>query len=160
MLDQKESLRQYLIESRAALLDCFHSLSPEQWQTVVFSEENQWTAADILRHLVSAQRGMASQITQIQSGGTGVPDDFDLARWNARSVQKTQEKTVSQLLTELETGQADVLSVLDTMQKDDLEKKGRHGSGRILSIAEIFHLIGSHERTHAQDIQQVLHHNV
>lgn len=160
MSDQKELLREHLLSSRASLLEGLNSLTPEQWQTVIFSEENQWTAADILRHLASAQRGMASQITQIQSGGGGVPDDFDLARWNARSVQKTQEKTVSELLAELESGQIQLLTLLDTMQDDDWEKKGRHGSGRILSIAEIFHLIGSHEDIHAQDIQQALHHNV
>lgn len=159
MSNQKEVLHQHLLSSRTSLLEWLNALTPEQWQTVIFSEENQWTAADILRHLASAQRGMASQITQIQSGGTGVPDDFDLARWNARSVQKTQEKTVSELLAELESGQMQLLSILDTMQDDDWEKKGRHGSGRILSIAEIFHLIGSHESSHAQDIQQALQRN-
>ncbi len=156
MSDQKETLRQHLFDSRATLMDCLNSLTPEQWQTVIFSEENQWTATDILRHLVTAQRGMIAQITQIQQGGSGVPDDFDLARWNARSVQKTQDKTVAALLTDLADGQTNLFAVMDTMQADDWEKKGRHGSGRILSIAEIAHLIGSHENTHAQDIRQAL----
>ncbi len=156
MSDKAEELRQYLLTSRATLLDCLNSLTEEQWQTTVFSEENQWTVTDILRHLAEAQRGMNGQIVQIQAGGSGVPEDFDLNRWNARGVRKAQEKTPADLLAELEQGQAQALALLTTMQADDWDKKGRHGSGRILSIAEIFQIIGGHEVNHANDIRQAL----
>ena len=156
MSDQREDLRQHLTTSRATLLNCLTRLTEEQWQTTVFSDDNHWTAADILRHLADAQRGMTSQIAQIQAGGTGVPEDFDLTRWNARGVRKAQEKTPGELMGELEDGQTNVLMLLDMMQEGDWEKKGRHGSGRILTIAEIFQVIGSHEATHAKDISQAL----
>lgn len=138
MSTQRETLQQHLSNSRAALLQCLQPLDEAQWQTVVFSEENQWTAADILRHLVEAQRGMAAQIAQIQAGGTGVSEGFDLSRWNNRAVSKNQNKTPAELLTELEEGRANLLMLLDNMGEDDWQKKGRHGSGRILTIAEIF----------------------
>ena len=156
MSDQRETLRQHLLTSRAALLTCLTRLTEEQWQTVVFSDDNLWTSSVILRHLVDAQRGMISQIAQIQAGGTGVPEDFDLARWNARGVRKAQEKTPVELLGELEEGQTNALRLLETLQEGDWEKQGRLGSGRILTIAEIFQVIGSHEANHAQDISQAL----
>ena len=156
MSEQRETLCQHLLTSRTALLACLTRLTEKQWQTVVFSDDNHWTAADILRHLVDAQRGMINQIAQIQAGGTGVPEDFDLARWNARGVRKAQEKTPVELLGELEEGQINALRLLETMQAGDWEKKGRHGSGRILTIAGIFQLIGSHEAKHAQDISQAI----
>lgn len=156
MSDKAEEIRQFLLTSRATLLGCLNSLTEEQWQAPVFSEDNQWTVTDILRHLVDAQRGMTGQIAQIQAGGTGVPEDFDLNRWNARGVRKAQEKTAPDLLVDLEQGQAQVLTLLTTIQADDWDKKGRHGSGRILSIAEIFQVIGGHETNHANDIRQAL----
>lgn len=119
MSTQRETLQQHLSNSRAALLQCLQPLDEAQWQTVVFSEENQWTAADILRHLVEAQRGMAAQIAQIQAGGTGVSEGFDLSRWNNRAVSKNQNKTPAELLTELEEGRANLLMLLDNMGEDD-----------------------------------------
>lgn len=159
MSDQHETLRQHLSTTRTALLDCLTRLNVEQWQTTVFSDDQHWTATDVLRHLVDAQRGMTLQIAQIQAGGTGVPEDFDLARWNARGVRKAQDKTPGELMAELEDGRTNVLMLLDNLADEDWAKKGRHGSGRILTISEIFHLIGSHEATHARDISQALNLN-
>lgn len=156
MSNQRETLQQQLSNSRAALLQCLQPLDEAQWQTVVFSEENQWTAADILRHLVEAQRGMTMQIAQIQAGGTGVPEEFDLARWNNRGVSKNQSKTPAELLAELEEGRVNLLMLLENISEADWEKKGRHGSGRILTITQIFQIIAEHEVTHSNDIKQAL----
>ncbi|MBP7999937.1 MAG: DinB family protein [Chloroflexi bacterium] len=159
MSEQTEALHQHLTTSRTILLDCLTRLTEEQWQTTIFSDGSQWTAADILRHLVDAQRGMTAQIAQIQAGGSGVPEDFDLARWNARGVRKAQEKTAGELIGELEEGQTNLFMLLETIQEDDWLKKGRHGSGRILTIAEIFTIIATHEADHARDIRQTLNLN-
>ena len=45
---------------------------------------------------------------------------------------------------------------LDTLDDAALEKRGRHGSGRVLSVAEIMQVMADHERAHANDIAKVL----
>jgi len=93
---------------------------------------------------------------RIQEGGSGVPDDFDLSRWNARRVEKTQHKTPTDLINDMATNRNNLLQFIDTLEPDDWQKEGRHGSMRIMTIAQICHLIADHEQSHLTDIQNVL----
>lgn len=153
MNEQINRLQAHLQESRAVLWQTLTSLDEAQWQTVVFSEGDVWTAADLLRHLVYAQRGMTGLISQIRDGGFGVPEDFDLDRWNASGVRKQQALAPADLMATLQAEREAVLRLLASMDEDTFAKRGRHGSGQIMSIAEIFELIGDHELLHNQDLR-------
>lgn len=142
-----------LNEQRAALMAFFEGLDGEDWGTAVYHEETHWTIADILRHLVDAEKGMTGLIIQWQQGKDPVPADFDLARWNNRVIQKAAEKSPDDLLAELSENRSKLLNVIGTIQGDDWARQGRHGSLRIMNIEEVCHLIGDHEMAHLQAMQ-------
>ncbi|GIK54983.1 MAG: DinB family protein [Chloroflexi bacterium] len=153
---KKDEICEKLNQTRATLLDYLQGLEAERWDTAVQSEDAQWTVADIVRHLVSAEKGMIGLIEQFQQGNDPLPADFDLARYNQRSVQKSQELTPADLLAALESNHTRLLQVIDGLSAEDWQKKGRHGSMRILTIEEVCHVIAGHDMTHLADIQKAM----
>lgn len=156
MSNKKVEIVTKLNDVRHSLSMFFGQLEGGDWATAVYDEGTQWTIADILRHLVDAERGMMRMMAQWQQGKDPVPPDFDLARWNNRVIQKAAEKSPDELLTELRKNRIDLLSFIDTIQDDDWAKQGRHGSLRVMSIEEVCHLIADHEQGHLQVMQEVL----
>ena len=156
MTDKKAEIKQFLQNARQDLFATLDQISDEQWTTAVFSEGDTWTVEDILRHLTDSQRSMTGLMTKIRDTGEGVPDDFDLARWNASRVNKYRAKGREQLLTQLESDQAQLFSFIDALADDDWQKEGRHGAGDIISIEQICRIIGGHEQIHAADIKAAI----
>jgi hypothetical protein len=85
-----------------------------------------------------------------------VPDDFDLNRFNRRSVQKQAEASEADLLSLLEHDYAKVLSTLETVPEADLDKMGRHARGDTLTVEQFFHRVTEHRRQHAEQVAQAL----
>ena len=155
-MEQKAELQTKLAENRAALISLLNGLTDEQWQTAVFSEDTIWTVADMVRHLEGAERSMIALMANIQQGGEGASEDFDLARFNASRIKKAKEKQPPELMTDMEQNREDLLVFMDSLTEEDWQKKGRHGSLHITTIEEICHIIADHEATHADDIAQAI----
>jgi len=151
---QKTMIKDKLATARLGLLYVVDSCGDAEWATVVYSEGQEWTVTDILRHLTGAEASMTRLIELIRDGGDGVPADFDLQRWNARGVQKATYKLPSQLIAEMSSNRAHLIETIDNLQDDDWSKSGRHGSLRIMTIEEILNLIADHEMDHTQDIRE------
>lgn len=161
MNSKKEKILEKLAASRAELLDYIASVEDADWETAVFAaesgdESSAWSALDIIRHLVNAEWGMTGLMINIQSGKGGVPEDFDRARYNNRSVSKLAEKTPQELVESLNKNRVRLLDFIETLRDEDWQKSGRHASLNIYSIEEICHIIADHERTHIRDIREVL----
>ena len=153
---KKAEIREKKIRVRQALLSLLRGLSDEEWQTAVYIDDSFWSISDILRHLVNAERGMTELINHFIQGNDPVPADFDRERYNNRIIEKTKEKSPTELLAELEKNEATFLETLAAITENDWTKKGRHASLRIMTIEEVCHLIPDHEQAHLLDIQKAL----
>lgn len=156
MTTQYTELKSKLAENRAALFALLGGLNEDEWETAVFSEGTIWTVTDMVRHLESAERGMITLMAGIQQGGKGVPEDFDLARYNASRIQKAKEKRPSDLMADMQRNREELLVFMDSLTAEDWQKKGRHGSLQIMTIEETCHIIADHEAMHATDIKNVI----
>ena len=155
-MEQKANIQDKLAQNRAALFTLLQGLTDEQWQTAVFSEDTIWTVADMVRHLEGAERSMIALMANIQQGGEGASEDFDLARFNASRIKKSKEQQPLDLMETMEKNREDLLVFMDSLTEEDWQKKGRHGSLHIMTIEEICHIIADHEATHAHDIAQAI----
>ncbi len=157
MTSRIDTVRQTILADHAASMTIFNGLTAEQWSTPVPSDEGaQWTARDVLAHLAVSEGGQLGQIARCIAGEVTVPDDFDLARFNRRSVQKQAEKTVADLLKDIADAHAKVLGTLDAVSEADLDKTGRHARGDVISVETFFTRITEHRRRHAQQIRQAV----
>lgn len=152
----KDVLRQKLTETRDDLTAYIKNLREPDWTQPVYSHGEEWTALDVLRHLTWAEGGMARLIVQLRRGEEGVPTDFDLDRYNARGVQKLADKTPAELMELMAENRRWILDMLGELSQDDLQRQGRHGSGRTMTVAQVFQQIADHERQHLHDMRQAL----
>lgn len=154
--EKKAEIKAYLSDARTAVFTAVSPLIPADWAKPIYSEGSTWQISDILRHVADSQSGMMQLMQGIQAGGGGVPEDFDLARWNAKRVKKYEEKSPADLLAKLEQDQVDLFAFIDGLEAGDWQKSGRHASLRIMSIEEICRLIADHETLHADEITAAL----
>jgi hypothetical protein len=157
MIDRKAELRATIEADHAASMAIFRSLSPEQWLLPVPSDEGaEWKARDVLAHVAVSEAGQLGQAQRAMTGEMTVPDDFDLNRYNRRSVQKQAETSVEEFLTIIERDHAKVLAALDTVAEADLDKSGRHARGDTLTVFGFFHRITEHRRQHAEELARAV----
>jgi hypothetical protein len=157
MSDRKARLRETIESDHAAAMAILRRITPQQWDQPAPSDEGAaWKARDVLAHLAVSEGGQLGQITRCVKGEVTVPDDFDLHRFNRRSVQKQAERSVDELLNDIETGHQQVLAALEALPETDLDKTGRHARGDTLTVEQFFHRITEHRRLHAQELAQTI----
>jgi uncharacterized damage-inducible protein DinB len=154
--ETKVQIFQKLSGSRQILLATLDELESEKWEKTVYTEDADWTVKDLFGHLMDSERSMTRLIEVIKEGGEGVPPDFDLNRWNARTIKKTTDLTTDEIRSEMITNRGRLLEMLYDMPDEDWTKKGRHGSLQVMSVEEILNLIADHENAHLRDIVHVI----
>ncbi|MBI5291310.1 MAG: DinB family protein [Chloroflexi bacterium] len=157
MSSRTDTIRQTILADHAASMEIFNNLTTEQWEKPVPSDEGaQWKARDVLAHLAVSEEGQLGQITRLLAGGVTVPDDFDLNRFNRRSVQKQADKSVEDLLKDIRLGHAKVVAGLNSIAEEELDKSGRHARGDVISVEAFFMRITEHRRQHAEQLQKAV----
>ncbi len=157
MTDRKARIRETIEADHAASLSILKGLTDLEWEQPVPSDEGfGWKARDVLAHLAVSEGGQLGQLTRCVAGQVTVPDDFDLARFNRRSVQKQADKPVAALLADIERGHAEVLKTLAAVGEADLDKSGRHARGDVITVEQFFTRITEHRREHAEQLQRAL----
>ena len=155
MSERIQKIKQRLMDSRTRLNQVLDQVG-DRWETQVYAEGAAWTVRQLAVHLMITDKGQTNTIQGIAKGEEVVPADFDLERYNRRSVEKRADMSVQDIRDNLAANAAERYIWLDTVDDSTLDKKGRHGSLAILSIEEILGVIANHERDHANDIAKAL----
>jgi uncharacterized protein (TIGR03083 family) len=145
-----------LSASRQHLLAVLNTLTPEQWQTPVYSHGDTWTVVTVVTHLIDSERGMSIQVHRARKGEETLPEGFDLNRWNAGVKKRLGEPSPQELLSLLETTRAKTLEVMATLNDEDWTRTGRHASRGVITVEQYYETIAGHEVQHADDIRNAL----
>ena len=155
MSQRIESLKQALIEARQHLDHVLGQVG-NRWDTQVYSDGAQWNVRQLVIHLAISHQGLNNQAIGIAEGREMIPADFDINRYNQRSVEKRAELTVDEARTSLSDSHSALVEWLDTADDSALDQTGRHASLNILSVEQIVQNIADHQRGHASDIARTL----
>lgn len=150
-----EILKERLQKSRAYLNYVLDAVG-DRWETQVYSDGAAWNVRQLLIHIAISDMGMLKNMQNIAQGVESVPADFDINRYNQRSVEKRAEMTIAEARASLEQSRAATEAWLETIEDATLEITGRHPSLHILSIAQMLKVMSNHEQDHARDIANVL----
>lgn len=156
MSDRKTETLAFLENSRETLKRVLVQLQPEDWEKTVQDEDQKWTVRQILVHLADSHKGLSNQLMAFVEGRELIPPDFDLNRWNRRTVEKGADKTPAELIQVLEVGHTRLKEIIAGLNDTDFDKKGRHSSLQIMSVEELTRQIGDHEAAHARTIAERL----
>lgn len=157
MSNRKDAIREFITTKNAESVAVLSQLGENDWTRLVYSTESgTWTARDVLAHLADSEKGLLGQAQRISAGQKGVPADFDLTRWNKRVVEKRAGRSPAEMLADIREGHAQALAFLDQVAEADLDREGRHASGRIMSVGAILRQMADHRTTHAAEIKACL----
>ncbi len=151
--ERKQLIRAYLLRTRAELLEVVGQLQPDDWNKAVQSSEGGWTVKQALLHTALSETGQIKTGKAIAAGQPTVPDDFDLNRYNKRQQEKNSDKQLPEILSGMAQSRQLLLAYLDEVTAADLEKRGRHGRGDVISLEQLFYRIGEHEAEHTGEIK-------
>jgi hypothetical protein len=155
MSERIQTLKRDLAAARARLNQVLDQVG-DRWDTQVYAEGAAWTVRQLAIHLMVSDKGHNNMMMGIAKGENTIPEDFDLERFNRRSVEKRAATTIADVRKGLNTTEAERNAWLDTIDDAALDKQGRHGTMRILSIEQILQVVAGHDRAHAADIAKVL----
>jgi hypothetical protein len=155
MTSRLEQLQQTLIASNAYVNRILDAIGGG-WDTQIYSDGAAWTARQLLIHLVLSNQGLNNQVFGIAEGREVIPPDFDVNRYNKRSVEKKADMSIEEARASLNEARRVLLEWMATVNDSVLDREGRHASLQIMSIGTILQTIADHERAHADDIARVL----
>lgn len=150
-----ETIKAGLAEARDLLNRVLDSVG-DRWEASVYSDGAAWNVRQLVIHMAIADKGMNNQVMGIAEGREVIPADFDVDRYNKRSVEKQAEMTPEQARASLVESRAALLDWLNQADPSVLDRSGRHASLRILTVGQILDVMIAHERDHARDIARAL----
>jgi uncharacterized protein (TIGR03083 family) len=134
----------------------FGALTDDQWQEEVYTEGSVWTVRSILAHLMTSERAFMRVFESVRQGGTGVPEDFVIDRYNARQQEKTRGLPPAQLLEQYRNVRAEMVAWVSGISAADLERSGRHPFLGIATLRDMIKMIYIHNQTHYRDMRKAL----
>jgi hypothetical protein len=134
----------------------FASLTESQWQANVYAEGATWNVRSLLAHFVTVEKTFTELLANIRAGGPGAPEDFDINAYNAGQQQKTAVLSPQELLEQFKAARAKMVSWVATLNAADLEKRGRHPTLGMITLAEMIKAIYVHNQTHLRDLRRIL----
>lgn len=137
-------------------IDFFLEISPEKWETRIYTDGSQWTVRQILAHFALAESSLCRLVENIVNGGSGTPEDFDLNAYNERKVSSSSSLTDSELVDLFRENRRNTISLVSKLSITDLKKKGRHPFLGHASLVDIIKLIYRHNQIHIREIRQAL----
>jgi uncharacterized protein (TIGR03083 family) len=156
MSDKQTLIQKRLRDEGAKLLAVFEGLTPEQWQTVVYTDGMTWTIKDLLAHQISAEGEFQFYGRDVLNGGQGAPEGFDINAFNNREVAAQADRTTDQLLADFRSARQATIDFAAAIRDDQFTLLGRHPFFSMIAVEDLFKLIYRHNMMHARDIRKAL----
>ncbi len=156
MSDKHTLIQKRLRDEGDKLLGVFECLTPEQWQTVIYTDGMTWTIKDLLAHQISAEGEFQYYGRDVLNGGEGAPEGFDINAFNNREVAARADQTPGELLAAFRATRQTTIDFVATIRDDQFALRGRHPFFGMMVIEDMFKLIYRHNMMHARDIRKAL----
>ncbi len=157
MNERIQALLDYVNLAHRETWEVLAHVKPEDQDRHVYTTDGvEWKVRDVLAHMADAERGLLGQIRRLLVGQPTIPDDFDLNRWNRSAVRKRADQTYSQILADLDRAHQETVTALAAVDVADLDRTGRHPSGKVLTAEGYFRRMADHRREHTADIGQAV----
>ncbi len=155
-MDTPQSLADRLSEDGQKTSLFFENLSPEQWQTEVYTEGTHWTIRQVLAHFVSSEVSFNRLLENVLAGGSGTPEDFDLDVYNERKVAQLNNSTIDELLRQYGQARQSNVTLVSGLSPEDLSRQGRHPFLGVAPLTDMIKLIYRHNQIHLRDVRRLL----
>jgi hypothetical protein len=137
-------------------IEFFEGMSDDNWDVQVYSDGDAWTVHHLLAHFAEVEGSIPKLIQRILQGEPGVPEDFDIDRWNAHYTMDMAEHDRGYLLQEFAKRRAETVAMVQGLSDADLETSGRHPFLGASQVKDMLKLMYVHLQIHQRDIREAL----
>ena len=155
-MTEAEDLALKLVSEGERLHGQLNDLNAGDWEVAIYTEGSVWTVRSILAHLVTAERAFVRLFDGMRQGGSGVSDDFEIDRYNARQQEKMRDVSAGDLLRQFQAVRMAMVSLVRGLTDADLDRQGRHPFLGVASLREMIKMIYIHDQTHYRDVRRAL----
>ncbi|MEX1253751.1 MAG: DinB family protein [Dehalococcoidia bacterium] len=145
------SVGEKLEASRQALMDAIAGLDEEGFRARPTAGE--WTAAEVLAHLLADEPGVVASAQAALGGGTitldATPDD----EREQQAKDAAQRMPVPQILHGLLAARRDTVRRVEALSPGQLAGRVRHPARGDTTVSRLFEHIAEHEEDHAAQIR-------
>jgi hypothetical protein len=134
----------------------FYSLTQEQWCTLVYPQESDWSMHHLLAHFVSSENGRNELIVNVYNGGKGAPSDFQIDLFNQREVERLSIEANDKLLQCFNQQRSTLIEHISSMSPADLERIGNDPFLGEVALSEMIKLTYRHIQIHLRDARRYL----
>ncbi len=155
MSERIEQLKSTLRHARAMLLEAIEKIG-DRGEEQLYSDGAAWTLRQLAIHLLISERGIIQVIQRAYAGEDPIAPDYDVDRYNKRSVEKHADMTIAEAVAGLHEARQAYLAWLDTVEEAKLDVVKRHPLQDKIPLWQFIERQALHERMHAQDIERYL----
>jgi uncharacterized protein (TIGR03083 family) len=155
MSERKQKLKAALQQSREQLMATLEQVG-ERSEEQIYTDGAGWTLRQLAIHLLITERGIARVIQGIYAGENPIRPDYDVDRYNQRSVEKQAEMPLSEAIAGLRAAREEFLAWLDAADEAKLDVVARHPLQDHIPLWQFIERQAQHEQMHAEDIKRYL----
>lgn len=133
----------------------FLIVPPEVLGKSIYTDGASWSVHQVIAHLVDAEDSLPRLFRYIVDGGEGVPQDFDLNRYNERAVEKLEALTIDELAALFMERRKRTIEFISSLRDEDFSKEGFHPFLGQAAVKEMIRLFYIHAQIHLRDIRNL-----
>lgn len=156
MTDTPESLAARLQKEGERTVAFLQELDPKYWEAQVYSDGASWQVQEIVAHFVESENSLPLLFKNIIKDGKGVPDDFDLDRYNESKVNKIESRSREELVELFRLRRGETVAFVAGLSEADLQKTGKHPFLGHTEVVEMIRLMHLHIKLHIRDIRRII----
>lgn len=156
MINRKNDIINELEKAGAETVAFYKSLTPDELDVLVYTEEVQWTVRKVLAHFITIEQSMQWLFGNILEGGPGSPENFDLDHFNRTQPAKLDGLSLEELLDRFKAVRSETIAVVEGMAEADFDRTGRHAFHGHGKMERFIRWAYEHQGLHTEDIHKAL----
>jgi uncharacterized damage-inducible protein DinB len=151
-VSRKDELIRELAEARNQLLALCRQMTEQEWSLP--TDDGLWTVKDNVLHVSISEPGLVRLAKKALQGEPLRSPDFDLDYYNERQVAKYREKTVDEIIADLEAARTATLAFIESLQDRDLDREAEDKYFGRVTVEYLLRRIATHDRHHLEVIKR------
>ena len=156
MRETPESLARRLEQEGEKTISYLQQFPSAHLDVQVYEDGAAWTVRQVFMHLVEAEGSIPRLIADVLEGGEGVPEDFDLDRYNESRVRKMGSLSKEEIIKRFSDLRNDNVKMVSGIDEKDLQVTGRHPFWEETTVEEMLRAMYMNVKVHVRDIKRVL----
>jgi hypothetical protein len=133
-------------------LKVFEALETQHWDGAISPEPDAWTVKQLVWHFISSEEALFKIAQDIASGGTGVPDGYDIDQFNQEEMERLPNLSPGEFNELLGNTRKNTIEWVSALEEPTLDKVGSHPVMGLSTVETVVYSIYAHQLMHMREV--------